>query len=90
MLLHGVSEQLKGFVTYSKAFKSYYQGYKAFFDKAEWRAKEIYDLNAIGIKPWDWDYENYSGKNKFMIGYFYTMDIENIKQIHYYETHTKK
>ena len=39
----------------------------------------------MGIKPWEWDHENYSGDRIDMIGFFYPEDIENIKQIEHYE-----
>jgi len=35
--------------------------------------------------PWQWDWENYSGKNKDMVGFFYSEDLENILQIQIYE-----
>jgi hypothetical protein len=73
--------QAKGFVTHSKAFKSYYGGFQAFFNEAEWRAKLIYDRLQLGIKPWEWDQEHYSGEYADMIGFFYPEDIANIEMI---------
>ena len=71
----------KGFVMHSKAFKAYYLGFKAFFNSAEWRAKLLYDRLQIGLKPWEWDYENYTGENSDMIGLFYPEDLANIEMI---------
>jgi len=45
----------------------------------------LYDLWQKGIMPWQWDWENYSGKNKDMVGFFYSEDLENILQIQIYE-----
>ena len=65
-------------------------GFTAFFNEPEQRIRRLYELLQIGVKPWEWDYDNYSGKNKSMKGYFYLEDLENIKQIDYYERNRKK
>lgn len=31
------------------------------------------------IYPWMWDHENYTGKNKDMIGFFYPEDLANLQ-----------
>lgn len=31
--------------------------------------------------PWMWDYENYSGDNADMVGFFYPEDFANLQQI---------
>jgi len=36
--------------------------------------------------PWEWDYENYSEENEFMIGKFYVEDVENLKQLRGFES----
>lgn len=77
-------------MTYSKAFKSYYQGFQAFFNLAEWRAKMVYERLQLNIKPWEWDHENYTGDNADMYGFFYPEDIANIEQIDRLEAEIKK
>ena len=68
-------------MTYSKAFKSHYQGFEAFYNAAEYRAKLVYDRLQLGIKPWEWDHEHYTGEYKDMVGFFYEEDIANIEMI---------
>jgi hypothetical protein len=79
-----VSALTAGFVATSRAFKSYYGGFQAYFDEEESRIKRLYDYLQLGIKPWEWDYETYS-KDPEMIGFFYQEDIENIRQIDEFE-----
>jgi hypothetical protein len=31
--------------------------------------------------PWEWDWDNYSGENADMVGFFYPEDIANILSI---------
>jgi len=71
----------KGFVTYSQAFKAYYRGFQTFFNPAEHRAKLVYERLQLGIKPWEWDHEHYSGEYADMIGFFYDEDLANIEMI---------
>jgi hypothetical protein len=40
----------------------------------------------MDIKPWEWDWENYTGENADMIGFFYPEDIANIEQIAHYKS----
>lgn len=56
----------------------------------EIRIRQLYDWFKIGVMPWMWDYERYSGDNKDMIGFFYNDDLENIKQIDAFEKKTKR
>jgi len=79
-----VSEVVEGFVTDSKAFKSWYGHMVTYFDKEDKRIRFLYEKLKLGIKPWEWDYENYS-KDPEMKGYFYPEDIINIEQIDEYE-----
>jgi hypothetical protein len=75
---------VEAFLKENKAFQSWYRGYPTFFDPAEKRIKNMYEWLQLGIKPWEWDYENYQ-KDKEMVGYFYPEDLENIKQLDEYE-----
>lgn len=79
-----------GFVTLSKAFEAYFMGSTAFFNKCEWRAKTVYDLDKEGKPPWTWDYDNYSGENSDMVGFYYSEDIENIMQLKRMDKDAKK
>lgn len=54
----------------------------------EIRIRQLYEWLQMGIKPWEWDYERYSGDNKDMIGFFYNDDLENIKQLDEFERKT--
>lgn len=50
--------------------------------EAEGRIVELYyQLEHKKIKPWEWDWENYSGENEDMYGRFYPEDWENIQAI---------
>jgi hypothetical protein len=37
------------------------------------------------IKPWEWDWEHYSGENANMYGFFYPEDVANLEQIDHYK-----
>ena len=45
----------------------------------------VYERYKDGVMPWQWDYENYSGDNKDMVGFFYPEDIEAIEQLKQFE-----
>jgi hypothetical protein len=51
----------------------------------EYRIHKLYERLKLNVKPWEWDYEHYSGKNKDMIGFFYPEDIEAIEQLKQFE-----
>jgi len=77
--VHGASNT-EGFVISSRAFNDYYNGQRAEFNNCEWRAKKIFDEDKAGHPPWTWDWENYSGENEFMVGFYYEEDLNNINQ----------
>jgi hypothetical protein len=79
----------RGFVKDSPAFKSWYRGFNTFFDEEDRRIKNLYNRLQLGIKPWEWDIDNY-GRDPEMVGYFYPEDILNIEQIDEYEKKAKK
>ena len=72
------------------AFRAYYDGNTAYFSTAEQRIKRLYDWLQLGIKPWEWDYERYSGDKKEMVGFFYNDDLENIKDLDQFEKERKR
>lgn len=74
----------EGFVKDSKAFKSWYGHFETFFDKEDRRIKQLYEWLQLGIKPWEWDHENYE-RDPEMKGYFYAEDLINIQQLDEYE-----
>ena len=76
----------KGFVSYSKFLETIYAHGMSGYDgtKSERRIKFLYE-HLKDMKPWEWDFENYGEDNKDMIGFFYPEDVENIKQLEYYE-----
>ena len=43
----------------------------------------LYEWLQKGIKPWEWDHDNYYGspEKEEMYGRFYPEDIENIRQL---------
>jgi hypothetical protein len=51
----------------------------------EHRIHKVYERVKVGIKPWEWDYENYSEENSDMIGFFYPEDINTIEQLREFE-----
>ena len=83
-----MSEVVEGFVQTSKAFKSWYGHFPAFFDKEDNRIRQLYEWVQLGIKPWEWDWENYE-QDPEMKGYFYPEDIINMEQIVKYERSIK-
>ena len=48
---------------------------------AELRIMQLYTLLKDGIKPWEWDYENYSSENESMKGMFYQDDWHDVRAI---------
>jgi hypothetical protein len=48
-----------------------------------YRLWNLYEWLQKGIKPWEWDHDNYTGtpEKESMFGRFYDEDIENIRQI---------
>jgi len=48
-------------------------------NSAELRIIELHSLLKEGIKPWEWDYENYSDHD--MDGKFYQEDWHNLRAI---------
>lgn len=60
----------------------------AFFDYEDQRIRTLYERMKLGIKPWEWDYENYQ-KDKEMIGFFYPEDVINIEQLEEFERSMK-
>lgn len=63
----------------SQAFLDYYRGLEAKFNKCEWRAKVVFEEDQLHHPPWTWDWDNYHGENKNMIGFYYPEDFENIR-----------
>ena len=57
---------------------------KAFFDYEDQRIRTLHRYLKLGIKPWEWDYENYQ-RDPEMIGYFYPEDILNLEALDEYE-----
>ena len=57
---------------------------------AEFRICTLYDRLQKGIKPWEWDWQNYSGENEDMMGRFYPEDIANITQIEEFEGYRQR
>lgn len=51
----------------------------------EQRIHRLYQRVKQGIKPWEWDWENYSGENSDMIGFYYDEDINAIEQLKGFE-----
>ena len=47
----------------------------------EARIVKLYRLLPSNIMPWMWDYDNYTGDNADMMGFFYPEDINAIMQI---------
>lgn len=45
------------------------------------RIVRLYQRLDNGIMPWHWDYDNYTGDNADMMGFFYPEDIAAIDQI---------
>ena len=41
----------------------------------------LYQLLDKDIMPWNWDYDNYTGINADMVGFFYPEDLAAIQQI---------
>jgi hypothetical protein len=58
-----------------------------FTNRMELRITKLYQLlnNKGPIYPWMWDWENYSGINTDMIGFFYPEDLAAIRQIKQFE-----
>jgi len=57
------------------------------------RIHDLYEFFKIGIMPWHYDFENYTGsKDKDWMRrnqMFYPEDLENIRQIQKYERESK-
>jgi len=47
----------------------------------EARIVKLYQFLDKNIMPWQWDYDNYTGENSDMVGFFYPEDINAIIQI---------
>ena len=47
----------------------------------ESRIVKLYNLLDKDIMPWMWDYDNYTGNNSDMMGFFYPEDLNSIIQI---------
>ena len=47
----------------------------------EHRIVTLYQRLDKGIMPWMWDYDNYTGDNADMLGFFYPEDLAAIGQI---------
>ena len=47
----------------------------------ESRIVKLYQLLDKGIMPWMWDYDNYTGDNADMYGFFYPEDYIAVIQI---------
>jgi len=47
----------------------------------EARIVKLYQFLDKNIMPWYWDYDNYTGENSDMYGFFYPEDINAIIQI---------
>lgn len=75
------------FVAHSKYLETIYAyggiGYDG--NTCERRIKFLDDMLDKNVLPWQWDYENYSGENEFMIGLLYVEDVENLKQLRGFE-----
>ena len=56
----------------------------------EHRIHLVYQRLKMTIKPWEWDFEHYSGDNVDMIGFFYPEDINAIEQLKQFEKESKK
>jgi len=59
---------------------------KGICNPMESRIVKLYQLLDKGIMPWMWDYENYTGPNKDMHGFFYPEDLAAIEQIRQLES----
>ena len=83
-----MQEQDGGFVVHSKYLETIYAYGQIGYDgnSAERRIKFLDDMLDKHALPWEWDYENYSGENEFMIGRFYVEDVENLKQLRGFES----
>jgi hypothetical protein len=91
-----VSSSVKAFVKFehkesnqvyeNPALSSYYElGLSAYFNEMERRIHMVYERLKRNIKPWEWDWENYSGDNADMVGFFYPEDIEAVEQLKRFE-----
>jgi hypothetical protein len=47
----------------------------------EGRIVKLYQLLDKNIMPWNWDYDNYTGENSDMVGFFYPEDVNAVMQI---------
>jgi len=61
-------------------------GHNAIFNEMEARISLLYNLVERRIMPWQWDWENYTGDNADMIGFFYPEDFEAYLQIAHFES----
>lgn len=61
----------------------YRDGREVMLNRQEYRIHMIFQYLNFNppIYPWQWDYENYSGKNKDMIGFYYPEDLPVIMQL---------
>ena len=50
------------------------------------RIVTLYHLLEKNIMPWMWDYDNYTGNNSDMIGFFYPEDYNAVVQIQQLES----
>ena len=68
------------------AFSSYYEfGHRSKFNPMEWRLKILYDRLMMNVYPWQWDWENYTGVNSDMMGFFYPEDINAVDQVRIFD-----
>ena len=56
----------------------------------EHRIVLLYQLLDKGIMPWMWDWENYTGINEDMKGFFYPEDLAAIRQIQELENNKQR
>jgi len=56
----------------------------------EARIVKLYRLLDKDIMPWTWDWENYTGENSDMMGFFYPEDLNAIMQIQELESEGQK
>ena len=61
--------------------KFQYGNNHAILNEMESRIALLYSLVERRIMPWQWDWQNYSGPNQDMVGFFYPEDFEAYLQI---------
>lgn len=74
------------FTVHSKALEALYEWQQtAYLNSYEARIHRVYQRLQLGIKPWEWDHENYAEDHPEYIGFFFPEDIENMWQIRQFE-----